>query len=194
MMFRLAAAALLALSLPAAAQTRSPTSLKEPQAFLQSCSGYSGDGEELCRMGQKEFSENYADAMAGRLSSWVNLSYFFYGSSDNIETFGIRPDRQSACKWALAVVFSASSDLNIGSISTADRRCTGFSVSQFEADVKAARDIVQRIKLIDEDSPKAPWAEPAQKINPACLDSSVAPLNGPAPPPFVPPPGCLKKP
>lgn len=185
---------LFLLTPPAAAQVRNQNKLQEAQQFMTSCAGYKGDSGEYCRMGQREFAENWADALAGRLSSWRNLAFFFSHYEKDENTVGIIYSPQSACAWRMAIIFSKSDEIRPSDKTNAAQDCYRFSDEEISKISKTARITLNNIHLIGEDDPQAPWADHSPAIAPNCLDSTVTPLSAdPAPKStFVRPPGCPK--
>ena len=98
----IAAALALLTATSANAQVRSPQKLKEAEQFFVSCNKYKDDNFEMCKLGQKDFSEDYADAFAGRLVSWRNIAFFFshnhsYGAYEDPHVEGISLNMLHAC-------------------------------------------------------------------------------------------------
>ncbi len=157
MRFGLALALLLASSAANAAGPQAQSVAQEAQIHLTSCSEYTGDDGDLCRLGQRNFVENYTDATAGRLDSWRNLSFFYTSDGKNPQVWGIKSDVNAACSWRLAVLLTGSDEIWSTDVANAHYSCRSLAPAAFSTALGHARDIVRRVKVVAEDNPKAPW-------------------------------------
>ncbi len=149
---------------PAYSQTRSPSALKSAQQFFVPCDRYHGTQLEFCKFGQKEFSEDWADANAGRLVSWRNVAFFFSRRgaiySNPEEYMGIKQNLAAACAWRLAVIAAPNVEPTSADRTNAAQDCDGFNQADLDHIRAVALTIVRNTPIRDEEDPKAPWADP----------------------------------